>query len=345
MKKVNYLLVMLVLILTACTKPNESIINTENIVVKAATAELKPYISELNYSGSITAAKEANLGAIIPGKVETIFVKEGDIVEKGQLIAQLSDELFTQVSIELNAIRKDYNRIEQLYQKGSISEMEHDHLKAKLDATEEKYNMLQKNTQITAPFTGSVVEILVNEGENFFIMPALNPGYSHASGVVRLMDMSEVKVNISINEKDISKIKKGLITEVRCDAYPNEVFQGKVHLIHPILSNMSRAANVEIMIDNSSKKLMPGMFCKATIKLPEDRGIFIPRYAMLMQTGSSEAYTFVASDNIVEKRSIKVLKSIGDEILVSNISDGEQVITAGKTKLKSGDLISIDGGK
>ncbi|MDD3502455.1 MAG: efflux RND transporter periplasmic adaptor subunit, partial [Candidatus Cloacimonetes bacterium] len=239
MKKVNYLLVMLVLILTACTKPNESIINTENIVVKAATAELKPYISELNYSGSITAAKEANLGAIIPGKVETIFVKEGDIVEKGQLIAQLSDELFTQVSIELNAIRKDYNRIEQLYQKGSISEMEHDHLKAKLDATEEKYNMLQKNTQITAPFTGSVVEILVNEGENFFIMPALNPGYSHASGVVRLMDMSEVKVNISINEKDISKIKKGLITEVRCDAYPNAVFQGKVHLIHPILSNMS----------------------------------------------------------------------------------------------------------
>ena len=48
--------------------------------------------------------------------------------------------------------------------------MEHDHLKAKLEASEEKYNMLKKNTQIRAPFAGIVTEILVKEGENFMLM-------------------------------------------------------------------------------------------------------------------------------------------------------------------------------
>ncbi len=342
MKRINYLIIPLMLVFGACTKKSVESYDEKQIIVKTAEATLKTYNPELCYSGSITAGKEANLGVVLPGKVEKLFVREGSNVTQGQLLAQLSDELLTQAQIEFNAIKKDYDRIAELFKKGSISEMEHDHLKAKLEASEEKYNMLKKNTQIRAPFAGIVTEILVKEGENFMLMPALNPGYSHSSGIIRLMQLDQVKVQVSINEKDISQIKKGLLANVTCDAYPNETFRGQVDNVHPILSNFSRTTTVDIIINNKDKKLLPGMFCRASIELPIAEGIFIPRYAMLKQSGTNESYVFVYENGVAAKKIINIVKSVDDEIIVTGINTGEQVITAGKTKVQDGDILTID---
>ncbi|HPM03388.1 MAG TPA: efflux RND transporter periplasmic adaptor subunit [Candidatus Cloacimonadota bacterium] len=332
------------LLFSACTKKDNNKTVEEAIPVKTAQAIEKSYDPVLNYSGSVQAAKEANLGASLPGKVEKIFVKEGQNVSEGQVIAQLSDELFTQVQIEYKAIEKDFNRVSQLFSKGSISEMEFDHLKAKLEATKEKFNLLRKNTQIIAPFAGTVVEILVKEGENFSIMPALNPGYSHASGVVRLMQLNTVKVQIQVNEKDIAQLKKGIQAEIKCDAYPNESFSGVIEIIHPILSNLSRTTTVDIIVNNSSKKLMPGMFTRVSLKMPTEKGLFIPRFAMMKQSGTNESFVFVFDNGKAVKKVIKPLKSVGDEILVEGVQVGDQVITAGKTKLMDGTAVQLGGG-
>jgi len=222
--------------------------------------------------------------------------------------------------------------------------MEYDHLKAKLEASKEKFNMLRKNTQIIAPFSGTVVEILVKEGENFSIMPALSPGYSHASGVVRLMQLSQIKVQIQVNEKDIPLIKKGLKAEIKCDTYPDEVFYGVVETIQPILSNLSRTTAVDIVVNNSSRKLLPGMFSRVSLNLPENRGTFIPRYALLKQAGTNENYIFVYENGKAVKKLVKLIKSVDDEVIVDNIKAGEQVITAGKTKIMDGSAVKLSGG-
>ena len=176
---------------------------------------------------------------------------------QGQLLAQLSDELLTQAQIEFNAI-KDYDRIAELFEKGSISEMEHDHLKAKLEASEESIICLKEYTN-QSTFAGIVTEIW-SKKENFMLMPALNPGYSHSSGIIRLMQLDQVKVQVSINEKDISQIRKGLLANVTCDAYPNETLGGRSIMFTPILSNFSRTTTVDIIINNKDKNFYQACF-------------------------------------------------------------------------------------
>lgn len=331
------------LIFSACAK-KEVKVEQKIINVKTATVTEKEYMPMKQYSGSIQAWKEANLGASLPGRVEKFYVKEGQNVSEGQLIAQLSDEMFTQVEIEHKAIAKDFQRVAQLFEKGSISEMEYDHLKAKLDASQEKYNLLKKNTQIRAPFSGTVVEYLVNEGENFSIMPALSVGYSHSSGIVRLMQMKQMKVEIQVNEKDLSVIKKGLIAQIKCDAYPDEVFKGEITDIKPILSNISRTSCVEIAVSNPSNKLMPGMYCRVSLNMPKDKGIFIPRYALMKLSGTNENFVYVSENNQAVKKNVEIIDSIGDEVIVKGLNAGEEVITAGKTKVSDGSQIKLNGG-
>lgn len=334
---------LITLVLSACAK--KEIKEEQKIInVKTAIVTEKEYTPLKQYSGNIQAWKEANLGASLPGRVEKFYVKEGQSVSEGQLIAQLSDEMFTQVEIEHKAIAKDFQRVSQLFEKGSISEMEYDHLKAKLDASQEKYNLLKKNTQIRAPFSGTVVEYLVNEGENFSIMPALSVGYSHSSGIVRLMQMNQMKVIIQVNEKELSVMKKGLKAQVKCDAFPEETFTGEITDIKPILSNLSRTTSVEISVNNRSNKLMPGMYCRVNLNMPQAKGVFIPRYALMKLSGTNENFVYVSENNHAVKKTVEIIDSFGDEVIVQGIKAGESVITAGKTKVSDGAEIKLTGG-
>ncbi len=344
-KKITLITFLMILVITGCTKKDNIEKKDEAVNVKTEKVVEKSYTPTLNFSGTIKANKEANLGASLPGRVEKFYVKEGETVEEGQLIAQLSDELYTLSEIEYKAIEKDFGRISQLYSKGSVSEMEYDHLKAKLDASKEKYNLLKKNTQIIAPFSGIVTEILVNEGENFSIMPALDLGYSHASGIVRLMQINTVKAEIQVNEKDITQIRKGQKTELNCDSFPEESFTGYITNIQSLLSNLSRTTTVEISIANPQKKLLPGMFIRSKISLQTTKGIFIPRVALLKQSGTNETYVYCFENGVAVKKNIQIIKSIKDEVIVEGLTIDEEVITSGKTKIKDGQAVIIDGGQ
>ena len=118
-------------------------------VVAVALATEKEYTPQLTYTGTVFAAREANLGASLPGKVERILFTEGQHVSKGDLIVELSDEMLTQAQIEYETIKKDYERVSRLREKGSISEMEYDHIRAKYEASKAKTEMIRKNTEFT----------------------------------------------------------------------------------------------------------------------------------------------------------------------------------------------------
>lgn len=345
MKIKFYSIIILSLILiSACAKEEIKTEVQETVNVKVVNAESSSFTPVANFSGSVQAAKEANLGAVIPGKIEKFLVKEGQMVKKGDLLVQLADELLTQAEIEKNTLQKDFQRIQRLFEKGSVAEIEFDHVKAKYEASVEKHAMIRKNTEIRATFDGMVVEHLLKEGENFMFAPSLTPGYSHASGVVRLMQVNPVKIEIDINEKDLSLYRKGLKAEIIVDAYPDRVFEGKIHSVKPILSHKTRTTKAEILIDNPDLIIKPGMFGRVKINLEEKEAVFIPRYAVLRQSGIGEVYVFVVNNNRVERRVIEIIDSVDDMVSVKGLRHGEKVVTAGKANVVNGTHVRVLAG-
>jgi len=350
MRRLHALLYVSVLVwLIGCNQVQDSVEKNETITnVTVIKAERLSYIPKLKYSGTLIANKEANLGAALPGRVEKIYFEEGQDIEKGKLIAELSGELLTQARAEFLTLQKDYERFQHLRRKGTIPQQKLDQIEGQYEASKAKYQMMKKNTEIRAPFTGTLVERYLEEGENFMFLPNVDisrPNISLSSGIVTLMQLNPLKVRIEVNEKDISKIHIGQSGNLTCDPYPDKIFQGRVSTIKPILSAISRSNEVEITFANPKRILKPGMFGIVILDLPRIHGIFIPRSAVLRQTGTGEDYVFVAEEEKAKRRAIKQVGFLEDKITIKGIKVLEQVIVGGKNKVINGAKIKIISGE
>ncbi len=344
MKKIWISLAFLAIFWSCSTEnENQEEANTQkNVIVTTEKSVEKKHNPWLEYTGVAFAYKEANLGTTLPGKVEKIHFDEGDQVNKGELIVELSAELYAQALAEKNTLEKDFERVSRLKEKGSVTQQKYDHVKAKLEAARAKTRMMKKNSEVRAPFSGTIVDYLVKEGENFMFSPSLKPGYSHTSGIVQLMQLDKLKVKIDVNEQDLSKIQTGQKAEAIFDAYPDETIGGTVTHIEPILSTATHTAKTEITIVNPEKKLKPGMYSKVKLRLPETTDVFISLNAIYRQPGTGNNFVFVVTGNRkVIRKPVEKLYTIGEKVAVKGIQGGKEIVVHGKNKLKAGDMVIV----
>ncbi|MCB2196875.1 MAG: efflux RND transporter periplasmic adaptor subunit [Bacteroidetes bacterium] len=334
MKKYFIFLLTTILLNVSCVKQEQSGKEVTNkIPVSVSKSIEKKYTPVLTFSGTAYANREANLGTAIPGRVEKIYFDEGQKVNKGNKIVELSSELYVQALIERNTLKKDFDRVSRLKEKGSLSQQDYDHVKAKYDASVAKTEMMKKNSEIRAPFSGVIVDHIVNEGENFLFAPSLKPGYSMTSGIVKLMQLEILNVEIDINEKDISKIHAGQDAKIVFDAYPDKIYHGKVQMIDPVLSTLSRTAKAKIQIKNKDLTIKPGMYANVSIKLPENQAVFVPNESIYRQPGTGNDFVFVIKNNVAYKTKIERLYTVEDVVAVKGLEANKTIVVAGKGKL------------
>lgn len=301
----------------------------------------KEYTPLLVYSGTAFANKEANLGTAIPGRVEKIHFDIGEKVGKGKLIVELSSELYSQALIERNTLQKDFERVSRLREKGSLSQQDFDHIKAKYDASVINTEMMKKNSEIVAPFSGIVVDHIVNEGENYLFAPSLKAGYSMTSGIVKLMQLDVLNVEIEVNEKDISKLDIDQNTKVVFDAYPKKVYAGCINKINPILSSLTRTVKVQIRIENKDFLIKPGMYAKVNIELPKEKAVFIPIESIYRQPGTGSDFVFEIENEIAHKIEIRRLYTDNNLVAVEGLNPDKNIAVSGKSKLIEGRHVEI----
>ncbi len=319
---------------TAMEKP-------ETVAVKVAKAEEKLYAPSLELSGTAFADREANLGSALPGRVEKIYFPEGSHVSKGDLLVSMSGELYTQTLVEFQTIEKDYERVARLNEKGSVTQQEYDHVRAMYDASRSKVEMMKKNAEIVAPFSGIIVEYLVHDGENYFFNLNLDPGYSSTSGILRLMKLDPVHVEAEVNEKDLSLLRKGLTANVTFDAIRDTTFTGKITYIKPALSALTHTATVRVEISNPREMIKPGMYGHVKIKLDPRKMVFVPLNAIYRPAGTSDDYIFITEGNIVKRIPTQKLATENSFVAVSGLNHGTNVVVYGKEKLSDGTLVEI----
>jgi len=155
--------------------------------------------------------------------------------------------------------------------------------------------------------------------------------------------MDRVKAVFNIGEKDLAKVRKGMVAEIKVDLYPDEVFKGTVTRISPVIDPLSRSALCEVLIPNPKHKLKPGAFAEIDLVVENRKStILLPRDAVICDLEKNIYYLFVAEAGNAVKKEIEIGITASDTVEIrSGITSQDKIIIKGQYYLKGGEKIEI----
>lgn len=312
-----------------------NLISSEIVVSVAEVGETSTGTT-LSLTGTLNPYTEVVVSAQTAGQITSLNAELGQSKTKGSVIATIDNrikELSVQTA-QLNADKqkRDLARYESLFQGGTITQQQMDDAKmaninAQIQLEQAKKQLADAN--ITAPISGVITEKSIEKGA------FVNMG----SPVVRLLDISRLKIRMNVSESNVYKLSLGDKAEVTCEAFPGKSFSGKISYVAS-KGDDSHNYPVEVVISNNGK-LKAGTFANVVINLPgKGSSLSIPREALL---GSSKnAKVYVVKDGKAQTRDITVTGGNEKVLFVSNgLAKGEQVVTAGQINLIDGISVSI----
>ena len=185
---------------------------------------------------------------------------------------------------------------------------------AKLDETGESITDLT----FYSPASGYITER--NALPNMYVQPDTK--------LYAIADLSDVWVLAQIFQNDAGRIKPGDPAEVTLDAYPGQVFKGKVDYLLPQLDMTTRTLPVRLVFSNADLKLRPGMYVNVALKLPLGQRTIVPDSAVFHSGVKNLVFTYSGQGNI-QPREVEIGPHVGDQFVITRgIKAGEQIVTS-----------------
>ncbi len=322
---VKYSILLALAIVVGCKgKTTTEEVEVKKPLVKVQKIEVKPIDQVYEYTGTVDAFKLNNISPSMPLRIEKINVEVGDKVAVGQVLATMDNTQQKTAQVQLDVLRQDLKRLENLLKAGAISQQEYENLKAQVDIATTSVKNLSDNIKLTSPINGIVSARNYDDGDMFGVQP-----------VVTIMQMQPVKIMISIQEIFFPKVKEGMKVNVKLDTYPDRVFEGTVYLVHPTVDDKTRTFDVEVKLPNADMAVRPGMFARVEVKFDQIERAVLPDLSIQKQEGSNERYVFIVEDGVAYRRVVVLGRRMEAEFeVISGVDKGEEVVVAGRTTLR-----------
>jgi cobalt-zinc-cadmium efflux system membrane fusion protein len=300
----------------------------------------------------------AHLGVRVPGRILAVYVNLGDRVKTGDSLLKLDSPAVGEALLEYRkrrtAVRMSEKALERarlLFEEGAIGaaeyqrrEAELDNAKADLHEAEEKLHLLGMTEReierltakelphaevaqvfLRAPFAGDIIERNATVGEVVDVNQTL----------FTVADLSTVWVRADFPEQQAGLLRVGLEAEVRVSAYPDTVFRGTVTYVGAVIDPATRTIMVRAELPNSDRRLRPHMFVDATLLVPEQPALTIPRKAV-QQVGERTVVFLPRGPSRFEVRDVR-LGAVSEPYVEvkEGLAAGDKVVTEGSYMLKS----------
>lgn len=302
--------------------------STEKPAVNAVTLKLSPTVisDRINLPGSIKPWTDLQLLAKISGTVTEMMVEEGDRIKKGDVIATIEDDDYRialkRATAAFNLAEADFDRDKSIYSKGMIPTADLEARKTGMQTARadlEDAELQYSRCTIKAPMDGIIKKLDAKIG---LLLSVGDP-------IAEILEIDRLKAVIGIPESDVNAVRNLDQVELTIQALDGEKILAKTHLLSPSPGTVARLYDMELVIDNSSGRILPGMFVRANIvKRTIENAITIPFYSVISR--NDEQFVFVEKDGVVEKRNVSL--GIMEKWMVE-ITDG----------LNSGDNLVVEG--
>ncbi|HLT06824.1 MAG TPA: efflux RND transporter periplasmic adaptor subunit [Cyclobacteriaceae bacterium] len=286
-------------------------------------------------NGTFIANQELNLQSEASGKVVKIFKRKGDMVQAGQLIAQLDDELLqselsiTQVSYD--QAKRDLERYRNLSGSDAITKRQLEDIENGAKNAEAQLNIIKKriaHAKITAPISGYINEDYIEIGT------LVAPGMP----IVDIVNTKPLKLAVTVSESEIAQIEVGDEVTVKAGVFPDKAYKGKVSFTASKGDASLRYA-VEISLEGDTEGIKPGMYGNAIFNYDKQEAVLINRRALV--NGVKNPQVYVLEDGKARLKPIKIASMGQDQlVLLDGLREGEKLITTGLINLKDGTAVT-----
>ena len=336
------MIAMLAVLLTACGNKDTKTGQTGQAgqtpaapVVSVITATAEDVEVNNTFTSNIEPYATNNIVSQTAGRIVSIKAEVGDKVRKGQLLAMMDDVNRAKTRMQYVNDSTELGRLTELYKIGAVSQADYDLAKLSLDITKKTYNNLLENTYLRSPINGVVTARNYDKGDM----------YSMTQPIFVVEQIVPVKLLINISESYFTQVHQGMEFNIEVDAYPGEVFKGKVNLIYPTVSSTTHTFPVEVVCQNTDQRLRPGMFARVTATFGINHNVVVPDVAVVKQQGSGEYFIYVLNDdNTVTYTKVELGRRLGNRYeIVSGIDEGTVIVTEGQARLKNGVAVQVKG--
>jgi len=331
------------------------------LTVKVSSVERSDWVSTVPISGSLRTRSTVDVKPEVGGRLVNTLVQEGDLIQTGQLLAEIDDANYrlsyeqsaaalkvaqaglqrTRVSAEYAKTEKE--RADNLLQSGGITQKDHEAAVTGLKEAESQVGLSKaqclqaeatlaiaektlKDCKVFAPAGGIVQKRWLDKGS------LLSPGVS----IFTLVDNNQLELECVIPSYHLASIRRGQTAEFSTPSWGERKFKGTVSSVNPTIQSESRSVKIKLKVENRGMDLRNGMYARGTIVTGLEKNVLvIPRGALVPEQDVSEYGTvYIVHDGKAKQR--RVLIDDGQDLvwIREGLDEGEFVILERGPSLK-----------
>jgi membrane fusion protein (multidrug efflux system) len=314
------------------------------IDVAAAPAQEVDWQEKISSIGVAEALQGVDISGSESGNVVEILFDSGTKVKAGQPLVRLDTSKenadLKATMAQIPAAKTDLDRKRQLIKSGAVGQSDVDDAQSKYDSLVAQSGSLKATIErrtLKAPFGGVLGIRKVNLGQY------LQPG----DQVANLQDLSVMRMRFLVAQKDYGKIKLDQPIEASFDAYPGEIFKGRVSTIEPSVKYQSGIIPIQATIPNTEEKLLPGMYASLDVLLPgHSKKITVPAGAITFNLYGESVYVVDQTGGTVQQVTVETGAARGNSVIIEKgLKAGDLVVVAGQLKLSNGSKVKVVEGQ
>lgn len=294
--------------------------------VTALPLKTETFRHYIEVQGNVDSDENVMVTPEMSGRITRVHVKEGDRVSRGQTLISIDDAILkkniAELETRLQLARQTFERQEKLWEQKIGTEMQYLQAKNQVEVLESSIESIEEQrakSSVTAPISGTVNEVLVNQGE---MAAAGMP-------VVRVVSLSQVKVEAEVSERYLPNLKKGDVVTVEFPVLGQQR-EAKIDFVGDYIDATNRTFKIQVRLNNSDKLLKPNIVAMVRINdVTKENAVTVPTNLIQQSTDGSKFVWVVrkeADKNIVEKRTVVPGMSYEGRALIEEGLDGSEVL-------------------
>jgi RND family efflux transporter MFP subunit len=336
------------------------------MTVDTAPVTRQEVVDSITVVGNLIAEATVDVVSRVAGRLDTVSVKLGDRVVKGQVVAKIEDrELREQINQAVatldvnkanvtqreNDVQVQQNALDRSkasFERGLIAKQVMEDAEARFSSAVSQLNVAKAQAAQTQfridelKITLSNTTVL-SPSDGFVSRRNLDPGgfAGTTTVILSVVDIGTVRMVANLVEKGFRKVTPGVAAVVTVDTFPGEEFTGQVSRVAPVFDPATRTAQMEIEVPNPGFRLKPGMY--ARVRLTVERrpdALTVPRNAVVDIDGKRGV--FLVADQTARFAEVKTGLSDGERVeILEGLTDDQRVITTGALALRDGDRVAL----
>jgi len=318
--------------------------NSKLPLVSTLTVQPKEFEHYLELQGDVVTDQNVLVYPEMSGTLYRVYVKEGQRVSKGQLLASIDDgglsSQLAQLKTQAELAKTTFERQKRLWEQNIGSEIQYLQAKTQFEAQQSAVKQLESQvgkSSIRAPFSGIVDNVIKDEGT------VVSPG--PGSEVFRIVNLSDMYIDVEVPESHLPNVTPGKEVEAYFPVL-GETIKTKVRQTGNFINPSNRSFIAEVPVPNKNGHIKPNLTAQVKINDYTNKNAILIPQSVVSENAEGEQYVYIIDDQdgelIAKKSIIKPGLTQGDYLeVLEGISAGSQVIVEGARSIRDGQTVKV----